>query len=552
MPRGTAMPQCLATSSEGEVLLVPRPGMGRRRLTPVAAAVLGACAAVVLVTVWSALDTSELLTQAAGTSIRHGPSPTMLRPALITSSTAISLLPNPHVAAAEPAEGRMEVLADPQVAGPLPAAVLAGVAGLAGLLAAWWGRRTAPRRGMEAVSLGAMTGRYAMFQEDQHTQDGITETIVKNLKDRYGDLETKKVVRAWRRMQSGVVHTESHGVHPLMVQRCNLYVDGLWATPRPVWENADIAWAGRLEEQWKTIQAELKKAVDSGDEWVVDQKHEGWIFPNRHGGSDAYGPEWKILNIMERGQWNEASMRLFPETCRILREAEIPLMEAEFACLPAESYITPHSDGWNFMLTAHLPLLLPRRSSAYGLSVGDCTTKWKEGELLLFDSSFLHEAYNRSMEDRYVLLLRVWHPELTSVEQQALLYLFEVMEKRFLPGGKKFTGTPPPAESFYITIEEDKWKLPAGENTFDTRVFGPNIVLYDRKFRYYTACHSGTRFYVEPDHYYELRELKNLKPAAVERPLPEPPAEGEVPPATEEGPILIAEDPFAVDAKDEP
>lgn len=44
----------------------------------------------------------------------------------------------------------------------------------------------------------------------------------------------------------------------------------------------------------------------------------------------------------------------------------------------------------------------------------------REGELLLFDSSFLHEAYNRSMEDRYVLLLRVWHPELTAGGRMSL------------------------------------------------------------------------------------------------------------------------------------
>lgn len=51
--------------------------------------------------------------------------------------------------------------------------------------------------------------------------------------------------------------------------------------------------------------------------------------------------------------------------------------------------------------------------------------EWKENELLLFDDSFLHEAWNRGMDgDRVVLMLDLWHPELTCFEREAITFLF--------------------------------------------------------------------------------------------------------------------------------
>ena len=44
------------------------------------------------------------------------------------------------------------------------------------------------------------------------------------------------------------------------------------------------------------------------------------------------------------------------------------------------------------------------------------------------DTSYLHEAFNESEEDRYVLILRVWHPELTAEETQAITFLFDCLD----------------------------------------------------------------------------------------------------------------------------
>lgn len=50
------------------------------------------------------------------------------------------------------------------------------------------------------------------------------------------------------------------------------------------------------------------------------------------------------------------------------------------------------------------------------------------GETLLFDTSLMHDAVNESEEIRYILMLRVWHPDLTPVEREALQFLYDCLE----------------------------------------------------------------------------------------------------------------------------
>mmetsp|Transcript_30542 Transcript_30542/g.73272 ORF Transcript_30542/g.73272 Transcript_30542/m.73272 type:complete len:98 (-) Transcript_30542:3259-3552(-) len=40
----------------------------------------------------------------------------------------------------------------------------------------------------------------------------------------------------------------------------------------------------------------------------------------------------------------------------------------------------------------------------------------------------MHDAVNESDEMRYILMLRLWHPDLTSVEREALQFLYDCLE----------------------------------------------------------------------------------------------------------------------------
>mmetsp|Transcript_20877 Transcript_20877/g.63642 ORF Transcript_20877/g.63642 Transcript_20877/m.63642 type:complete len:87 (+) Transcript_20877:265-525(+) len=61
------------------------------------------------------------------------------------------------------------------------------------------------------------------------------------------------------------------------------------------------------------------------------------------------------------------------------------------------------------------------------------------------DTSFIHSTENNTDQDRFVLLLRVWHPEVTKIEREALSFVFRATEDPSLlekpalkksPGGK--------------------------------------------------------------------------------------------------------------------
>ena len=77
------------------------------------------------------------------------------------------------------------------------------------------------------------------------------------------------------------------------------------------------------------------------------------------------------------------------------------------------------------MLTSHLGLDIPPDCH---ITVGDETRYWKDGQVTMFDTSIFHDAVNDSDEYRYILMLRVWHPELTDTERAALQFLFDVLD----------------------------------------------------------------------------------------------------------------------------
>ena len=51
-----------------------------------------------------------------------------------------------------------------------------------------------------------------------------------------------------------------------------------------------------------------------------------------------------------------------------------------------------------------------------GLRVGGIERRWEEGRCVVFDDSFTHEAWNRSDQPRVVLVVDLWHPDLTDDE----------------------------------------------------------------------------------------------------------------------------------------
>ena len=87
-----------------------------------------------------------------------------------------------------------------------------------------------------------------------------------------------------------------------------------------------------------------------------------------------------------------------------------PFSYSFFSTMSPKTHIKPHFGACNLKLRCHFPLIVPDSSF---LRVADDYRTWKEGEMLIFDDSYEHEAANMHTEDeRVILLMDIWHPDL--------------------------------------------------------------------------------------------------------------------------------------------
>lgn len=136
---------------------------------------------------------------------------------------------------------------------------------------------------------------------------------------------------------------------------------------------------------------------------------------------------WSSAHLLKGGVVNEEVAAQCPQTMQVLEQ--LPLVrlaehapEAFFSILRPGTYIPPHFGLSNLKLTVHLGLDIPANCA---IKVGEEQRGWQPGEVLVFDDSFRHEAWNRSGQDRAVLITEIWHPDIRPEEQQALAAIMQ-------------------------------------------------------------------------------------------------------------------------------
>lgn len=134
-------------------------------------------------------------------------------------------------------------------------------------------------------------------------------------------------------------------------------------------------------------------------------------------------PAWSGYHLYRHGERVDAHCARCPKTIALLES--LPLMripehspEILFSVLKPRTHIPPHTGVINGRLTVHLPLIVPENCGA--LRAGDEQRPWRVGECLIFDDSFVHEAWNDSDQTRVVLILDAWNPHLAEPEREAL------------------------------------------------------------------------------------------------------------------------------------
>ena len=211
----------------------------------------------------------------------------------------------------------------------------------------------------------------------------------------------------------------------LCVQQAPSFVPGL--TCRQWWDTSDVGWCQKLEGSYPEIREEFVKVTSDADS-LTERGNNVWAGALTEDAS-SYGSGWRTLVLLDRGRWDPTNCALFPRTARAVLESGIPATEVFFASMSAGSDIKVHSDFTNFVLTSHLAMIVPGNGGdKCRLTVGDETRQWIEGTVSLFDTSILHSAVNESDGTRYILMFRLWHPDLTDVEREALQTIYDCLE----------------------------------------------------------------------------------------------------------------------------
>ncbi|MFP6825279.1 MAG: aspartyl/asparaginyl beta-hydroxylase domain-containing protein [Pseudohongiellaceae bacterium] len=210
------------------------------------------------------------------------------------------------------------------------------------------------------------------------------------------------------------------------LQRPHLfYVPDL--APIAIFDSSLYPWCGALESAWEEIRQEYYQVAENP---VISGVP--YIEANTTGLGEPWGKligstNWSSLHLYKDDKKDSLLVSLLPKTCTLLEP--VPLLrtfgqarEVLFSILQGNQHIPAHYGLANTDMTVHLPLIT---SNQAGIKVTDHVHHWQEGEIFLFDDSYIHESWNDSSETRVNLLFGAWHPDLSIDEQNAVSLSFE-------------------------------------------------------------------------------------------------------------------------------
>ncbi|MBH1992006.1 MAG: aspartyl/asparaginyl beta-hydroxylase domain-containing protein [Sphingomonadaceae bacterium] len=197
---------------------------------------------------------------------------------------------------------------------------------------------------------------------------------------------------------------------------------------RAFYERSEFDWIAQMEAMTGDIVAELEAVLAGGTDFApYVQASPDRPAPNNPLRDD---PSWGAYYFWEGGMPVADNAARCPAVMAALSHAPMPIITgrspmALWSLLKPGTHIQPHHGMLNTRLICHLPLLAP---DGCALRVGAQTRAWRPGEMLIFDDSFEHEAWNRGDATRVILLFEIWRPEIDPDEREALARLFQAID----------------------------------------------------------------------------------------------------------------------------
>ena len=171
----------------------------------------------------------------------------------------------------------------------------------------------------------------------------------------------------------------------------------------PVFDETRFHWAMELEKNYDVIRRELQGILAMRE--YIPPFHE--LSPDQK--KISHGQNWRTFFLKGFGYEAEQSWKRCPETMKIL--SNIPNLRNAFFSILGPNYHIPHHRGvTKGLIRCHLGLIVPDQRDQCVMRVGDQIRQWEEGRCFVFDDTYDHEVWNKTDQERVVLIIDVDRP----------------------------------------------------------------------------------------------------------------------------------------------
>ncbi|KAI9996043.1 hypothetical protein PInf_013221 [Phytophthora infestans] len=194
----------------------------------------------------------------------------------------------------------------------------------------------------------------------------------------------------------------------------------------PVWDCSEFPWVQTLERNFTVIKEELLSLKNSATSAFQPYRAPSWASDidakDGLGSAGHDAGDWNVLYLFLHNVDFQANRQLCPKTAAIIESIDGHYDHAFFSALAPRTHVKKHHGPANKKLRCHLPLVVPEGKCR--LRAGDEVVDVQEGKCFIFDDSFEHEAWNDDgSRSRIVLIIDVWHPDLSAQERKFLGFL---------------------------------------------------------------------------------------------------------------------------------
>jgi beta-hydroxylase len=182
----------------------------------------------------------------------------------------------------------------------------------------------------------------------------------------------------------------------------NCFMYAFSAVPnRLILDVADIPELKLLQDNWRVLREEGLALYQDGHIKASDRYDD-------LGFNSFFRHQWRRFYLKWYDQPLPSAQRLCPRSVALLQS--VPgIKGAMFAMLGPGGELNEHRDPYAGSLRYHLGLATPNDDRCM-IAVDGTPYSWRDGEGLLFDETYIHQARNKTEQDRLILFCDVTRP----------------------------------------------------------------------------------------------------------------------------------------------